>query len=331
MKTQYFGESGLTSTSANYICNLAKESYEKLEAKLNATSFLEEYITIIGARAETRISLASTELLDTATNMLKEIYNLKSLIAWLREAIKEKENLFKANKFFESAEYTALMANKPVRKAYLTEQDVIESWTVKEQEEYLSLETRCAVIGKYIHPNGPLSRAKKDLSFRLSHPIVTECSGRDTIVRRYQAVTTEEEVDALFFSLQNKHRELQAQLNGIEAGKKLLKDFMTTYRDKKYARNPGTMDDFLTELLLQKRVEFWGEGIVFFDYKRCPELLHINRGYKGTNHPELARFNCDGLAPWFNVPINGYEAQDNKALSETNNPDPTNTVALWVE
>ena len=216
MKTQYFGEVGLTSTSANYICNLAKESYEKLESKLNATSFLEEYITIIGARAETRVSLASKELLNTAPVMLKEIYNLKSLIAWLREAIKEKENLFKANKLFESEEYTILMANRPVRKDYLTEQDVIESWTVKEQEEYLSLETRCAVIGKYIHPNGPLSRAKKDLSFRISHPIVTECSGRDTIVRRYQAVTTEEEVDALFFSLQNKHRELQAQLNGIK-------------------------------------------------------------------------------------------------------------------
>ena len=216
MKKQYFGEVGLTSTSANYICNLAKESYEKLESKLNATSFLEEYITIIGAKAETRVSLASKELLNTAPIMLKEIYNLKSLIAWLREAIKEKENLFNTNKLFNSTEYITLMNNRPVRKDYLTEQDVIESWTVKEQEEYLSLETKCAVIGKYIHPNGPLSRAKKDLSFRISHPIVTECSGRDTIVRRYQAVTTEEEVDALFFSLQNKHRELQAQLNGIK-------------------------------------------------------------------------------------------------------------------
>jgi hypothetical protein len=60
-------------------------------------------------------------------------------------------------------------------------------------------------------------------------------------------------------------------------------------------------------------------------------LLQIRRGYEGTNHPELARFNCDGLAPWFNLPINGYEAQDNKALSETNNPDPSGSVQLWVE
>ena len=90
-------------------------------------------------------------------------------------------------------------------------------------------------------------------------------------------------------------------------------------------------NDLLREVFFQKRVEFWGEGIVFFDYKRCPELLQLNRGYKGTNHPELARFNCDGLAPWFNFPLNGYEAQDNKALTETNNPDPSGSVELWME
>ena len=101
-------------------------------------------------------------------------------------------------------------------------------------------------------------------------------------------------------------------------------------------RNPEytcslTGDALLKEMFLQKRIEFWGEGIVWFDYKRCPELLQVQRGYAGTNHPEPARFNCDGLAPWFNIPINGYEAQDNKALSETNNPDPSSTVTLWVE
>lgn len=89
--------------------------------------------------------------------------------------------------------------------------------------------------------------------------------------------------------------------------------------------------DLIKEMFLQKRIEFWGEGIMFFDYKRCPEYLTINRGYPGTNHPEMARFNVEGIAPWFNVPINGYEAQDNKALSETNNPDPSDSILPWVE
>jgi tetratricopeptide (TPR) repeat protein len=120
--------------------------------------------------------------------------------------------------------------------------------------------------------------------------------------------------------------ECDARLNNDAAA---LVDIVKT-RNAEYACSL-TGEDLLREVFFQKRVEFWGEGIVFFDYKRCPEILQINRGYKGTNHPELCRFNCDGLAPWFNFPINGYEAQDNKALSETNNPDPSNTIQPWVE
>ena len=108
-----------------------------------------------------------------------------------------------------------------------------------------------------------------------------------------------------------------------------LIDIVKTRNEGYTCTKTGT--DLIKEMFFQKRVEFWGEGILFFDYKRCPELLTINRGYPGTNHPEFARFNVEGIAPWFNVPINGYEAQDNKALSETNNPDPSNTIQPWVE
>lgn len=216
MKQQFFGDKGLTATSANYIANLAKEAYEKLEAKLNTTSFIRETITVIGSTAETNVKLSQAGLITLAPNILKEICEYKSLIAWLREAIKEKENLFKANKLWVSDEYTEHMKNRPQCEDYLTEQDVIESWTVAEQEDYLSLETICAVVGKYIHPNGPLSKAKTELSNRINKPVTTECSGRDTIIRRYYPECTEEEVNNLFFSLQKNHREYQARLNGIK-------------------------------------------------------------------------------------------------------------------
>jgi hypothetical protein len=70
---------------------------------------------------------------------------------------------------------------------------------------------------------------------------------------------------------------------------------------------------------------------MFYDYKRCPDLLQVQRGYEGTNHIEMARFNVDGLAPWMNVCINEYEAMENTALTKTNNPDPTNTVKPWIQ
>jgi hypothetical protein len=216
MKQQFFGDKGLTATSANHIANLAKEAYERLEAKLNTTSFIRETITVIGSTAETNVKLSQAGLITLAPNILKEICEYKSLIAWLREAIKEKENLFKANKLWVSDKYTEHMKNRPKCEDYLTEQDVIESWTVAEQEDYLSLETICAVVGKYIHPNGPLSKAKTELSNRINKPVTTECSGRDTIIKRYYPECTEEEVNNLFFSLQKNHREYQARLNGIK-------------------------------------------------------------------------------------------------------------------
>lgn len=219
-KTHFFttnkNELSLSSTSANHLANLAKEAYEKLEARLNSTSFIRETITIIGSTAETNVKLSQAGLLTLAPNVLKEICEYKSLIAWLREAIKEKDRLFKENKSWQSEEYTQHLANKPTGEAYLSEQDIIDSWTVKEQEEYLSLETVCAVVGKYIHPTGALSVAKKELSKRINNPVTTECSGRDTIIRKYYPEATEEEVNNLFFSLQKNHREYQARLNGIK-------------------------------------------------------------------------------------------------------------------
>lgn len=216
MKQQFFGTNGLSSTSANHIANLAKEAYERLECKLNNTSFIRETITVIGSTAETNVKLPQVELLTSAPDILKEIYEYKSLIAWLREAIKEKERLFKENKSWVSDEYSEYIQNRPQCEEYLTEQDIIDSWSIKEQEEYLSLETACAVIGKYIHSNGPLSKAKTELSNKINKPVITECSGRDTIIRRYYPACTEEEANGLFFNLQRKHREYQAKLNGIK-------------------------------------------------------------------------------------------------------------------
>ena len=99
-------------------------------------------------------------------------------------------------------------------------------------------------------------------------------------------------------------------------------------------RNPQyttslTGNSLVREVLFQKRIEFWGEGIIFFDYKRCPDLLNIERGYTGTNHQADARFNVKGLAPWFNFCIVKTETMSNTAI--VNNPDPSDKVELWSE
>ncbi|MEG1622778.1 MAG: RagB/SusD family nutrient uptake outer membrane protein [Alistipes sp.] len=118
----------------------------------------------------------------------------------------------------------------------------------------------------------------------------------------------------------------------ITKGVALLNAFM------KYRITDGSYDctskisDFRSlqeEIALQKRIEFWGEGITFFDFKRL--RLGMTRGYKGTNVPENYRLNADEIAPWWNWVIIRSEQQSNAAVLGHNNPDPTGTIAPWEE
>lgn len=192
------------------------------------------------------------------------------------------------------------------------------SWLDPKKEEYYAYKFAGSEKDKQDFLTGmPAAKAYQALKFR---PAMGECSdfnignAADYCLMR---------VEEMYFI----DMEAQAQLNGIEAGKKLLKDFMTTYRDKKYARNPGTMDDFLTELLLQKRVEFWGEGILLFDYKRLD--AGITRAYPGSNHAGVFKYNTVGRSPQWNIVITRAEFQSNTAINDSNNnPDPSGTIKL---
>lgn len=123
--------------------------------------------------------------------------------------------------------------------------------------------------------------------------------------------------------------EALAQSGNLDDGKKVLTDFIKT-RNAAYTCQASSNADFLEDLLFQKRVEFWGEGILIFDYKR---LDHgITRGYKGTNWPTDWCFNCEGRSPQWNIVITRAETQANKGIpDELNNPDPSTFVPLWAD
>ena len=126
--------------------------------------------------------------------------------------------------------------------------------------------------------------------------------------------------------------EAEAKANlQLTEGVKLLKEFMQKYRYKDYDRNPTTWNDFKTEYMLQKRVEFWGEGIVFFDYKRLD--VGINRAFPGSNHPSVFRLGAtDGRSPQWNIVVTRAEFQSNTAIDDkTNNPDPSNKIPMAEE
>ncbi len=126
--------------------------------------------------------------------------------------------------------------------------------------------------------------------------------------------------------------EIEAALRtkGVGEAQKLLNDFMRTYRYRTYDCSYAASEvSFIQEMLLQKRIEFWGEGVMFYDYKRLNQS--ITRGYSGTNFPAVARFNTEERSPQWNIVITRGEVQANPALDGLNNPDPTEKLVPWAE
>lgn len=100
-----------------------------------------------------------------------------------------------------------------------------------------------------------------------------------------------------------------------------LTDFMVQYRDPNFAKKVSTVEAAIDEIIFQKRVELWGEGQLFFDYKRLN--MSVNRGYEGTPFFNLMRLNSNGRPAWMNLVISVSEYQDNQAVNHWNNPDPS--------
>ena len=114
-------------------------------------------------------------------------------------------------------------------------------------------------------------------------------------------------------------------------GIRLLNEFMNNYRivggGYDCTNMSSSVENFTNELMLQKRIEFWGEGIVMFDMKRLD--MSSKRGYVGTNAPSSYRLNVEGRAPYWNFVIIRSETQNNPVIATQNNPDPSGLVEPW--
>ena len=126
---------------------------------------------------------------------------------------------------------------------------------------------------------------------------------------------------------------IEAEAEGranLENGKALLKAIMDKrITDGSYVCAATDFATFQEELIFQKRVEFWGEGVVMFDCKRAN--IGMTRGYEGTNAPATYCLNTEGRSPFWNIVITQQETNNNLEIPTTdNNPDPTGSVDLWI-
>lgn len=221
MNNVFFKNGFLTSTEAQNICNVANEVIAGLTESINSAQFYNTSITsIVSSDNEVCAGKGTTDIAWIQESIVK-IGQYNSLIAWLKEAIKNKNDAtaeLASIKIQEWSEYEAYPVPKsPSRKASVTKEDVIKNLEAGELNKYFTLQSKAAAIGKFIHETGSISRAKIMLNKVVSEPNKISGAGRDTVVYRYTPSVNVDDVDNMFLSLMSEHRNLNAQLNFIKA------------------------------------------------------------------------------------------------------------------
>ena len=222
----YFGEEGMTSTSANHVSAMANVMVQDIKNHLAGLRLYEKNIRVIG-EMEVTVETVNNTLPDIADGV-KQICKANAMIAWLREAVKERkaaqtyiQNMTLAHwaqkQGIELPTYPQPPATPSINlQDYATILDA--GLTVKEYNRYMELNSALAVYGEFIHEKGLLTRQKSELQRISQNPTEVKESGRDTIITTYNVdVNIDTDLGKLYTQLQSEYRKLQAEKNGIEA------------------------------------------------------------------------------------------------------------------
>ena len=226
---KFFGTSGYTSTSANYIANKAKEMVEGINA--DSIDFITTKVSSLNNNTE---MILSRGLKESQLNTLIErqiiASKLNGLISWMREAIRAKETLLSQ---CERTNFNTWMKeNYPDVDLNTFGADVIDNpepeditmtadeWamnnmSIKEINEYLFLLAACSKIGKFIHPNGEYSRARATALQKHGTSSVKDYQS-STVIYNYESSIPADVIEKKFFEMQELHREYQKRLNSIK-------------------------------------------------------------------------------------------------------------------
>ena len=221
-ENKMLGKDGLTITSANHLANIAKEMYEALVSKLESLKFYSrDYMLAIAGKTFRVENESEKSELSTLASGLKEIGALKSLIAFLREGIKAKNEMSSDAAFEEHVEELIKSGRedlkKPVAKKEVAFEEELSKLTAEQKARYYALEAKCAAIGSFIHPEGAFAKARKDFLEHTKDPIKVMGKGQEAEINTYSSSFTAEEIDAMFFELQKEYRNYQAEFNKLKA------------------------------------------------------------------------------------------------------------------
>lgn len=222
----YFDKEGMTSTSAQHVSAMANVMVQDIKKQLMGLRLYEKSIRVIGD-AEVTVETVNNTLPEIHDGV-REICNANALIAWLREAVKERE---KAQQYVQEMTLDKWMKLQGIEKPTTPPAPLMPNinfndyntildtgLTVKEYSRFVELNSALAVYGEMIHEKGLLTKHKSELARIAQNPTEVKESGRDTIITSYKVdVKASADIDRLYTKLQTEYRKMQAEKNGIEA------------------------------------------------------------------------------------------------------------------
>lgn len=210
---------GITATSAQHMCNLAKETYAEIEERHKNIRFYNKKIESLHSDPKTLLKGQEDAYLEILKQDLRTLHHLKAFIAYFKEAIKMKERIYSeySSKYYDVSIYTDKFGKRPQSPVKDTLNDVIERMPIAKKQQYLDLKTKCAVYGSFVHPDGALSKARKTIMNILNEPTKVDSNNQDTLITTYEASIDLLKVNDLFFEIQKEHRSCQAELNKIKS------------------------------------------------------------------------------------------------------------------
>lgn len=272
------GENGMTSTSASYYANVAKELQEAAAERLNNLRFFNASVAVIGSDNKQPMIAGNTDL-----NSIEEDLQMQSSMftfcAWVREAIKVKEemqrNVQRLDINMWAEEQGITLPESPKYPATIEDpstEDVINSWDVNKRTRYLRLDTFAAHYGKLIHPKGAYSNARKEAHNAVNQPIVKEGTGRDMILYYREPSVDINEVDSKFLELQDKYRQYEKELNQMKAE---IKDTINELTRRAYEEYQAKVDEW--KELNKTYTSAWAELRAKYNTWRTNELERISK------------------------------------------------------
>ena len=222
MNNVFFENGFMTSTEAQNICNIAKEAVTNEHDRLSAVSFYNtEIASIISPEAFIKTKISPNDI-SWISESLDKIGRYNALNAWLKEAIKAKEEAMDEVDIMDVTTldfYEDYIKPEEPTIGYdsFDEEQVMSEWSADKLNRYYTLNSEAAVIGKYIHDSGAIAKARKDLVNKMANPSTVSGQGRETIVFKYIPSVDTEVVEGIYMSLLAKHRKLNAELNSLKA------------------------------------------------------------------------------------------------------------------